>query len=309
MNFRFSAILFFTILLITGKGYPQNIDNEIWANYLASENRVIPNITYLTANNTELKLDLYLPGNTIEPATTVLFFHGGGWVVGQKERSVLHLLPYIALGFAVVNVEYRLAGNSLAPAAVIDCRYALRWVISNAKRYNFNTDKIILTGASAGGHLALITGMLPNGSAIDNFCPTPDSIRWTKGGEPEIKAAAIINWYGITNVADLLEGENAKHYAIEWIGGIKDRNDLAKEVSPVNYFRSDLPAILTIHGDEDSIVPYSHAVKLHTALNDIGTSNQLYTIKGGGHGGFNRKEVLKCYEVIKDFLYEHHLLK
>lgn len=308
MNRKFLVSLFFSII-ITSTCLSQNSNSEIWANYIATEYRVIPNITYSTANNTELKLDLYLPGNTNEPAATLIFFHGGGWVVGQKERSILHLLPYIAMGFAVVNVEYRLAGNSLAPAAVIDCRCALRWVAANAKRYNFNPDKIILTGASAGGHLALITGMLPNGSPFDNFCPTPDSIRWTKGDEPDIKAAAIINWYGITDVADLLEGENAKHYAIEWLGGIKERNELAKEISPISYVRPDLPAILTIHGDEDSLVPYSHAVRLHTKLNDMGVSNKLHTIKGGNHGGFSRQETLKCYELIKDFLIEHQLLK
>jgi acetyl esterase/lipase len=57
-----------------------------------------------------------------------MLFHGGGWVDGQKERNVFQLLPYLSLGWAVINVEYRLARNTPAPATVEDCRCALRWV-------------------------------------------------------------------------------------------------------------------------------------------------------------------------------------
>ena len=63
-------------------------------------------------------------------------------------------MPYLEMGWAVVNVSYRLARISLAPAAVEDCRCALRWVISKAKDYNLDVNKLVVTGNSAGGHLA-----------------------------------------------------------------------------------------------------------------------------------------------------------
>ena len=295
------------LIIFTGNGFAQTHEN--WSDYIAIDYDILPDITYSIANNTELKLDLYLPRNNREPHPTLIYFHGGGWVSGQKERNVLYLLPYISFGWAVVNVEYRLSRNSLAPAAVEDGRCALRWVITHAKEYNLDPDKIVLTGPSAGGHLALITGMLPGQSMFDRHCPTDDRIRWRSSAEPEIHVAAIINWYGITDVADLLDGTNAKHYAIEWFGSMSNREELAKEVSPLNYVRAGLPPILTIHGDKDNIVPYSHAIRLHSALDKIGIPNQLHTINGSSHGEFNREEMLNCYTIIKDFLRKQIILK
>lgn len=290
-----------------GQAQTSSLDN--WADYVAGEYDILPNITYAIANNTELKLDLYLPRDRSVAKPTLILFHGGGWVAGQKERNVFWLLPYLSMGWAAINVEYRVARNSLAPAAVEDCRCALRWATYNAKQYNLDASKFVLTGTSAGGHLALITGMLPAQAGFDRQCPTADSTRWAKGTEPQAKVAAIINWFGITDVADLIDGPNAKHYAIEWFGSMSNRQELARQVSPLNYIRAGLPPIITIHGDGDDIVPYSQAVQLHAALDKAGVPNQLVTIRGAKHGGFGRQDLLSSYAVIRDFFNKNNLLK
>ena len=132
---------------------------------------MVPGVTYLTANNWEAKLDVYAVRNSTQPTPTVIYIHGGGWVGGSKEGSLLNLLPYLEMGWAAVNVEYRLARVSQAPAAVEDCLCALRWVIRNAKEYNFDTSKLVVTGHSAGGHLSLTTGMIPATAGLDRQCP------------------------------------------------------------------------------------------------------------------------------------------
>src|SRR5262245_24210875 len=138
--------------------------------------RTVPNVVYLRANGWEGKLDIYArralvatPGQTPTPTPTptVIFIHGGGWVQGTKEGSMLRALPYIAMGYSVVNVEYRLANVSLAPAAIEDCRCALRWVVAHAKDYNIDPDRLIVAGESAGGHLAMKTGMIPSSAGFD----------------------------------------------------------------------------------------------------------------------------------------------
>ena len=269
------------------------------AAWLASAYRVTPNVTYKTANNVEQKLDVYARRNAGGPVPTVIYIHGGGWVGGSKESSVLALAPYLEMGFSAVNVEYRLGRVSRAPAAVEDCRCALRWVIANAEKYGFDTERLVVTGASAGGHLSLTTGMLPASAGLDYECP----------GRQKLKVAAIVNYFGITDVNDLAAGKpNEKSYAVAWLGGQPDREAIAKRVSPIHYVREGLPPVLTIHGDADPIVPYNHAVELHKRLDAAGVENELLTIPGGKHGRFTQDEAAKIDGAIRAFLAKHGLM-
>ena len=281
-----------------------------WTVRMANQYQVTPDVTYLTADGYESKLDVIAPRKPAGPLPTLLYIHGGGWVGGTKEGAMLRLLPYLEMGFAVVNVEYRLARVALAPAAVEDGRCALRWVLSNADRYGFDPDRIVVSGHSAGGHLTLTTGMLPASAGLDRRCPA----RSPAGGladahEPEMRVAAMVNWYGITDVADLVSGPNAKTYAVAWMGGLADWRVVAERVSPLSYVRSGLPPILTIHGDADDIVPFEHAVRLHQALDEAGVPAKLHTIERGGHGGFSDAESLAAYGAIRGFLVEHGVIE
>jgi acetyl esterase/lipase len=282
---------------------------DVWVDYASGEYDIQPNVTYATANNTDLKLDLYLPRNRTASNPTLMLFHGGGWVGGQKERNVLFLLPYLSMGWTVINVEYRLAGNSLAPAAVEDCRCALRWATRHAKEYGIDASKFVLTGTSAGAHLALMTAMLPPGNVFDRRCPTDDGARWNQASEPALKVAAVVNWFGITDVAELVEGPNAKHYAVEWFGSLDNRAELARQVSPLNYVRAGGTPVITIHGDEDDIAPYTQAVRFHAALEKAGVPNRLVTIRGRKHDGFNRQELVSGYAAVREFLRKNGLMK
>jgi acetyl esterase/lipase len=265
---------------------------------------VTPNITYEVQNNYENKLDVYRPNKATAPTPVVLMIHGGGWVAGTKEETVLGILPYLQMGFAVVNVEYRLGKISPAPAAVEDCLCALHWLGRNAKKYNFDLNKVIVTGGSAGGHLALTTAMIPSSAGLDNECAYEDDETWAtpQWTNDRPKVAAVVNWFGITDVWDMLQGPNMRSYAVAWFAGMADREALAKRVSPINYVRPGFPPILTIHGDSDKLVPHEQAVRLHEALTKAGDRNQLVTITGGGHGDFNAEQELKGYEAVKAFL-------
>jgi acetyl esterase/lipase len=263
-----------------------------WAAHAANEYQAFPNITYLTANNYEDKLDVYKRRDATGSQPTLIWIHGGGWTGGTKESAIMSLMPWFEMGWNVVNVEYRLARVSLAPAAVEDCLCALRWVATQAKAYNFDTSRLVVSGDSAGGHLALTTGMIPESAGLDRECP----------GEPLPKVAAIINWYGITDVNDLLDGANRKSYAVAWMGSMPDRQEIAKRVSPLTYVRAGLPPILTIHGDADPTVPYTHAVRLREALQAVEVPNELLTIPGGKHGGFTPEERTKIFVTIREFL-------
>ena len=265
--------------------------------------QVVPNVTYHIASRTELKLDIYQPREPKGPTPVVMLIHGEGWVEGSKEGSVLGVFPYLQMGFSVVNVEYRLGRVSLAPAAVEDCLCALHWIGRNAAKYNFDLNKVIVTGGSAGGHLALTTGMIPDSAGLANECASDDDDGW-KGPwtSPTPKVAAIINWFGITDVWGMLQGPNIRSYAVSWFGSQPGQEALAMRVSPLTYVRPGLPPILTIHGDADPLVPYSDAVRLHEALTKAAVRNQLLTIPGGKHSNFPADESLKAAETVRAFL-------
>src|SRR6185503_5308149 len=124
-SLRLCARTFLLLLVLPVVTAGQTTDR--WIDYVAGEYDIFPNVTYAKATNVELKLDLYLPKNRTRPNTTLILFHGGGWVDGQKERNTLFLLPYLEMGWSVVNVEYRNGHQAPAPAAVEDARCALRW--------------------------------------------------------------------------------------------------------------------------------------------------------------------------------------
>jgi len=142
--------------------------------------------------------------------------------------------------------------------------------------------------------------MLKESDGLDTDCPGDK-------GEAEPRVAAIVNWYGITDVADLLARSNRKTYAVAWLGSATDKEETARRVSPLTYVRSDNPPIFTVHGDADDVVPYSHVVRLQQALEKAGVPNQLFTVKGGGHGQFSDEDNEKAYGATFQFLAKHGL--
>jgi acetyl esterase/lipase len=292
-------ITLITLLLAVGTqaAFAQLSPQAAWAARAQSDYDVIPNVTYVTAGNTEVKLDIYRRRGVTAPQPTMIHFHGGFWAAGTKEAGQMSLLPWFEMGWNVVNVEYRLARMALAPAAVEDCLCALRFVATQAKMYNFDVNRIVSMGESAGGHLALTTGMIPESAGLDRECE----------GVPLPKVAAIINWYGVADVADVIDGPHKANLAVTWFGSLPNRDEIAKRVSPLTYVRADQPPVLTIHGDADTTVNYQQAVRLQEALTKAGVQNQLITVPGGHHGNFTAEERIKIYGQIKEFLKKNNL--
>jgi acetyl esterase/lipase len=269
-----------------------------WAAHALNRYQVTANQTYLTASNYESKLDIYSRRGATTPQPTVVFFHGGFWAAGTKEAALFSLIPWMEMGWNVVNVEYRLARVAPAPAAVEDGLCALRYLAAQAKTYNIDVNRIVVTGESAGGHLTLTSAMIPESAGLDRQCAS---------NTPVPRVAAAINWYGVTDVADVIDGPNKANLAVTWLGSLPDRMEIATRVSPLTYVRAGLPPILTIHGDKDTVVPYAHGVRLHEALTRAGVPNQLLTIPGGGHGGFTPAERTRIYATIREFLGKYGL--
>lgn len=308
-----SSAMFLLAGILASATHAQQLDSATkWATGTQTDFVVTPNVLYLKANNVELHLDLITTSKPSVPKPTVVYIHGGGWLESTKEAALLRILPYLPRGMNVINVEYRMAPQSLAPAAIEDCRCALHWVYDHAAEYGVDTSKIVVVGHSAGGHLALMTGLLDASAGFDNGCQRL-SMEWRESTIRDVKVSAIVNFYGPTDLPKLLEGPTVRNFALRWFGALPDRIALAKRLSPVNYVRANSPPVITIMGDKDPIVPYSQGVALHELLDRAGVANQLVTVKGGGHGNappfdWTQEQFLEAQTAVFSFLEKHGVI-
>ena len=260
--------------------------------------RIVKDAVYRMADGRPLHLDLYIHSAARErPGPVLIHFHGGGWARGARPESWTGFRPYIAAGFSVVTVEYRLAGAARAPAAVEDARCALHWISANAERYGFDPARIVVSGTSAGAHLALMAGLLPDENAID-----PAECR---GAE---RAAAIVDFYGPTDLTATKGPSGAPHATVaNWIGERDGADAMARRMSPIAWLRREIPPIFIGHGDADSVVPVGQSIDLKRRLDELAVPADLFIVPGGGHGKFDADSQRMMTERALAFLCGHRI--
>ncbi len=270
----------------------------------ASATREYHGITYATVDGHALQLDLFQAASAT-PTPVFVFVHGGSWAGGTRPQSLAELagvlglaepFPMLVPGVSVVTVDYRVTNVAPAPAAVQDVRCAVGWVAAHAADYHIDPRRVVVFGRSAGGHLALMAAMAPASQEVDlpQCAPMPP-------------VAAVLDFFGITDVKALAENLPQGDFANDWIGQGADRLELATRMSPLALVRPGLPPIFVMHGTADNTVPYAQSVRLHDALTAAGVPNQFYTVKNGVHG-FDQKTSLTLWASIRDFLAAHGVL-
>ena len=249
---------------------------------------------YTEVNGWKGREDIYYNLTVAKPTPVIFNIHGGGWNKGVKETQG-GFTNFFKMGFAVVNIEYRLSQQATAPAAVEDVRAAMLYVVQNAKELNINPGKIVLIGGSAGGHLALMAGLLQHDNRFD-------------GDYKKVKKftiAAIINKSGITDVWDWAYGKHkTSKSATQWLGDKAKDSLFAMTVSPIVYVNKKSPPVFIVHGDADPIVPYEQGVDLKKKLDEVGVKNEMITVAGGGHGKFSKEKNGEITKAIEKFLRE-----
>ena len=250
------------------------------------------NVVYTKVKDWEGKMDIYTAPKSKGLSPVVINIHGGGWNHGVKE-SQTGFSTFFKMGYAVANIEYRLTGQATAPAAVEDTRCALIYLIKHAAALNIDVNKIVIMGGSAGGHLALMGGLLGNDHWFDTNCP----------GVENVKVAAIIDKYGITDVWDWGYGKNVtSKSATRWLGDKANDQKFAASVSPITYVNKNSPPTFIVHGDADPTVPYQQSVDLHKKFVEAGVKTEFMTVKGGLHGKFDKEKNSEVNKAIATFL-------
>src|SRR5690606_7893729 len=117
-------------------------------------------LTYAKAGDAELKLDLYVPDGVDSPPLAV-WIHGGAWRFGSKDNPPAN---FVDSGFALASVEFRQSTEAAFPAMVHDIKAAIRYLRANAQEYGYSAERIAISGASSGGHLAALVGLTSGGA-------------------------------------------------------------------------------------------------------------------------------------------------
>jgi acetyl esterase/lipase len=168
-------------------------------------------------------------------------------------------------------------------------KLAIRYVKANADAYHIDGNKLGLTGASAGGHLATLAALTPEQSdprannknarfdstvaAVAVFFPPTDFVDWRDGKMLDSKVLSPLLAVGTTSTN---QGSLAGKSQAEL-------QEMARSISPVHRVGKPALPFLLIHGDADQVVPLSHSQKLVKAIQDADGSAELIVKQGGGH--------------------------
>ena len=260
-NRRIFIPLIFSILL-----FSCSIDQEKDSDTLSALD--ISNASY--GIDARQKMDIFLPaGRSIDKTPVLIYIHGGAWIDGDKSEF-LQVKPLIELtfpGYAMISLNYRLfdfvSKQNRFPAQEEDVKAALLYIRSKLTEWNVS-DNILLSGASAGAHLALLHGL--------------------KNREADIKG--LIAFFPPTDLSSLFGFNNLTTLGLtEIMGGTPQTSPYAyQNASPVNFASSDAPTTIFFHGETDQVVPISQSEKLETALKNAQIRHQFIRVPNQGHG-------------------------
>ena len=204
------------------------------------------------------KLDVYYPeGRTDFP--TIVWFHGGGLEGGNKHIPQ----ELMERGFAVVSVNYRLSPKVTHPAYIEDAAEAVAWAVNHIEKYGGNKKRIVVSGHSAGGYLALML-------ALDK----------SYLAKHHVDADQMMAWFP-------LSGQTVTHYTIRKERKMPDGIPFIDAFAPIQHARKDTPPIYLITGDRklEMRARYEENAHLDAVLRGVGNENvHLYELQGFDHG-------------------------
>jgi acetyl esterase/lipase len=229
----------------------------------------------------QLRLDIHRP-RRLAPASrrpALVYVHGGGWVLGFRNRQGLPMMRHLAArGWVCFSVDYRLSPRATFPDHLIDVKRALAWVREHAEEYGADPDFVVVVGNSAGAHLASLASL------------TMNQARYQPGFEAvDTSVRACVAMYGVYDFTDRFG-----HWPNSGMAGLAERivmktplaasPEAYADASPIDQIREDAPPFLIVHGDCDTLAPTDESRRFSAALRDVSRAPVVYAeVRGAQH--------------------------
>lgn len=212
----------------------------------------------------------------------IVFIHGGGWYKGDKTRDIFQelMVEYANKGYVTLSINYRLSNVAPFPAAVEDCRLAIRWLRAHAAEYGVDPERIAALGSSAGGYLTYMVALPDASDGLEGDGPYQDQSSRVQAAVP---ISAPSDFRAESFPADYDVSPDSPW--CRFLGGTpQEKPDAATKASPLSYVSKDDPPMLMVHFSGDPTVRVYHALTMDKALNEAGVEHGLTIIEAEGHG-------------------------
>ncbi len=241
---------------------------------------ILKDIQY--GNHERHTVDILIPEKAESASGLMLFIHGGGWTQGDKVGHFADAQHFCKLGYISATMNYRFVSEDINVFDELDdITSALKTVKEKCSKYGFNTEKVILSGASAGGHLSLLYAYTRQNEAPVTpvaacvYCPPvscsrPDFLLGISGEFEDWKYGVLSKCCGVQITKASLMDEH--------------RQKALNKISPAEYVSENSVPTAVFHGKCDAIIPVEHIYDFIRLLNETGVKNDLLIYENSDHG-------------------------
>lgn len=258
--------------------YPRSHVLIPWLAFHRRDIEVTRDVTFAEAGGKPLRLDVFQPRTPGRRRPALLQVHGGGWFIGFKDYQGIPLLSHMAAqGWVGFNVDYRLSPRATFPDHIVDVKRALAWIREHADEYGVDPDFVVVTGGSAGGHLAALLAL------------TAGDPEYQPGFEAaDTSVAAAVVFYGIFDLldAELRRPSDFMRILERWVFKARaaEAPEKFRRASPTQRVHAEAPPFLVIHGTRDTLTPVEDARRFVARLRAVSRRPALLVeMKGAEH--------------------------
>ena len=268
--------------------------------------RAYTDVPYSDRSGT-LKLNIVLPNEGEGPWPVIMYIHGGGWLIGDKNHvQAQQIYRLLYAGYAVCCINYRLSDEAKWPLPLYDCKTAVRFLRANAEKYHLDTTRIGAVGNSAGGHLAALLGTTNGKTGYEDLSMGSSDF--------SSDVQAVFVWFGVYDFTTILEDykkaypERPAEYEVSaeayFFGhSLKEHPERLLEASPLHQVDKQTVPFYVEHGTGDHVAPWDQCKRFYDRYVEVLGDKHIFIklFEGAEHSDPAFKTDENVFEFVKFF--------